>query len=93
MAMTWSQRSRTYILKIIFKRVTIAAISCFDRGCLYLARLLLMVCRLQQRLQIIAMTDVLFCTIIANMTFESKFKVKYTLIQAVWLQIPTYDTF
>ena len=52
----WSQRLRSNKLIICFVSCSANSPLIFDRGCSYLAQLLLMVCRLQGMLQITAMT-------------------------------------
>ena len=55
-AMTFESRSMSNILTISLRLVTGTPLSFFDRGCLFLAQLLLTVCKLQRKLQITATT-------------------------------------
>ena len=52
----WCQKTRSNILTIRLWLVTRAPPSLFDQLCSYLAQLLLMVCKLQSKLHITAMT-------------------------------------
>ena len=54
--MTLGQRPRSNIFKISIMACDVNSSFIFDRGCSYLAYSLLMVCRLQLRLHITAMT-------------------------------------
>ena len=65
--MTLGQKSSSNILRMSFMACNANISFFFDRWWSYLAQLLLMVCKLQRRLQIIAMT------------LESEFKVKIYL--------------